>query len=162
MSILSTDPKIEDLSLRLVDTFANFERAYAKWVESPLQNTGLTYARVRLLGVLERKGPQIMSALSDELVVSPRNITVLVDALEANGLVQRQAHPTDRRAIVIELTPKGVETCGAMYSQHIEAVAELFTDLSEADQRELLRLLNLLGTGLERRGVIGEYPKNDV
>ena len=162
MSILSVDPKVEDPRMRLVEALATFERAYARWVESPLQNTDLTYARIRLLGVLDRKGPQIMSALSDELVVTPRNVTVLVDALEASGLVRRQAHPIDRRAIVIELTPQGVETCGAMYTQHSEAVAELFSDLSTKDQRELLRLLNLLGSGLERRGVIDEYPRNEV
>ena len=162
MSILSSDARTEDLSMRLVDAFANFEHAYARWTESPLQNTGLTYARIRLLGVLNRKGPQIMSVLSDELVVSPRNVTVLVDALEAMGLVRRQAHPTDRRAILIELTPKGVETCGVMYTQHLEGVAGLFSDLPEADQRELLRLLNMLGAELERRGVIGEYPRIEV
>jgi DNA-binding MarR family transcriptional regulator len=162
MRILASDPRAEDLSLRLVDAFANFEHAYARWIESPLQNTGLTYARIRLLAVLERKGPQIMSALSDELVVSPRNVTVLVDALEAMGLVRRQAHPTDRRAILIELTSKGVETCRVMYTQHIEGVSELFSDLPGADQRELLRLLNTLGAGLERRGVIDEYPRSEV
>ncbi len=162
MSILSSVPRGEDLSLRLVEALASFERVYARWVEAPLQNTGLTYARIRLLGVLDRRGPRIMSALSDELVVSPRNVTVLVDALEASGLVRRHAHPTDRRAILIELTPQGVETCATMYYQHAEAVSELFSDLSTADQRELLRLLNLLGTGLERRGVIDEYPRNGV
>jgi DNA-binding MarR family transcriptional regulator len=162
MGILASDPRAEDLSLRLVDAFANFEHAYARWIESPLQYTGLTYARIRLLGVLERKGPQIMNALSEELVVSPHNVTVLVDALEAMGLVRRQAHPTDRRAILIELTPKGVETCGVMYTQHLEGVSELFSDLHDADQRELLRLLNMLGAGLERRGVIGEYPRIEV
>jgi DNA-binding MarR family transcriptional regulator len=103
-----------------------------------------------------------MSALSDELFVSPRNVTVLVDALEANGLVRRHPHPTDRRAILVELTPPGVETCAAMYTPHAEAVSELFSDLSQADQRELLRLLNMLGAGLEHRGVIDEYPRNEV
>jgi DNA-binding MarR family transcriptional regulator len=103
-----------------------------------------------------------MSALGDELFVSPRNVTVLVDALEANGLVRRHPHPTDRRAILVELTPQGAETCAATYTQHTEAVSELFSDLSQADQRELLRLLNLLGAGLERRGVIDEYPRNGV
>jgi hypothetical protein len=75
-------------------------------------------------------------------------------------LVRRHPHPTDRRAILVELTPQGVETCAAMYTQHAEAVSELFSDLSQADQRELLRLLNLLGAGLERRGIIDEYPGN--
>lgn len=161
MGVLSSDPTAEDLNLRLVDAFASFEHAYARWMESPLQNTGLTYARIRLLGVLDRMGPQIMSALSDELMVSPRNVTVLVDALEANGLVRRRPHATDRRAILVELTPQGVETCAAMYRQHTEAVAELFADLSEADQRDLLRLLNLLYAGLRRRGIIDEYPGDE-
>jgi DNA-binding MarR family transcriptional regulator len=162
MNKLSSDPRVEDLKLSLVEGLASFERAYARWVESPLQKSDLTHARIRLLGVLSRKGPQIMSALSDELVVSPRNVTVLVDALEANGLVRRHPHPTDRRAILIDLTPQGVETGTTMYNQHAEAVAELFSDLSTADQRELLRLLILLGGGLQRRGVITEYPRNAV
>jgi DNA-binding MarR family transcriptional regulator len=164
MSIPSSIPEVgeQSFSLRLVDALASFERAYARWVEAPLQNTGLTHARVRLLGLLDRGGPQIMSALSDDLLVSPRNVTVLVDALEASGLVQRKTHPTDRRAILIELTPQGVETCAVMYAQHIGAVAGLFSDLSDSDQRELLRLLNILGTGLERRGVIDEYPRSEL
>ena len=154
-----SDPEVENLDLKLVEALASFQRAYARWVESPLQNSNLTHARIRLLGVLSRKGPQVMNALSDELVVSPRSVTVLVDALEANGLVQRHPHPTDRRAIIVELTPEGVETGPAMYDEHTEAVAELFSELSTADQGELLRLLNLLGGGLERRGVIAEYPR---
>ena len=93
MRMLYSESKVEDLSLRLVEALASFERVYTKWVEAPLQNTGLTYARIRLLGVLNRKGPQIMSVLGDELFVSPRNVTVLVDALEANGLVRRHPHP---------------------------------------------------------------------
>jgi DNA-binding MarR family transcriptional regulator len=158
----SIAPKVVDLKLRLVEVLASFQRAYARWVESPLQNSDLTHARIRLLGVLSRKGPQIMSALSDELVVSPRNVTVVVDALEANGLARRHPHPSDRRAIIVELTPLGVETGAALYAEHAEAVSELFSDLSKADQKELFRLLNLLGGGLERRGVIAEYPRNEA
>ena len=161
MTILSSEQRVEGQRLQLVETLATFEHAYARWVEAPLQNTDLTYARIRLLGVLSRTGPQIMSALSDDLVVSPRNVTVLVDALEANGLVRRRPHPTDRRAILIELTPHGDETCAAMYTQHAEAVAELFSDLSEADQSELLRILRALYTGLRRRGIVDEYPGNE-
>lgn len=161
MAILSSEQRVDGHKLQLVETLAAFEHAYARWVEAPLQNTQLTYARVRLLGVLSRKGAQIMSALSDDLVVSPRNVTVLVDALEATGLVRRRPHPTDRRAILVELTSQGDDTCAAIYTQHTEAVAELFSDLPEADQSELLRLLNALYAGLRRRGIIDEYPGSD-
>lgn len=161
MGTLQSYQQVQDQGLQLVESLATFEHAYSRWVEAPLQDSELTYARIRLLGVLSRKGPQIMSALSDELVVSPRNITVLVDALEARGLVRRRPHPTDRRAILVELTQPGAAICDAMYHQHAEAVADLFTDLSEADQRDFLRLLQLLYAGLRRRGVIDEYPGNE-
>jgi DNA-binding MarR family transcriptional regulator len=142
----------ENLPLRLVDEFADFGPSYMRWVKSQLQHCGLTYARMRLLGALHCGGPQIMSSISDELGVTRRNVTALVDALEEEGLVRRQPHPTDRRATVIELTPDGERITDAMYDEHREAVAELFLELSGEDQRELVRLLGLLHDALRREG----------
>lgn len=142
----------EDLRLRLVDEFADFGPSYMRWVKSRLQDRGLTYARMRLLGALHCGGPQIMSSISDGLGVTRRNVTALVDALEEEGLVRRQPHPTDRRATVIELTPEGERTANIMYDEHREAVSELFSGLSEEDQRELMRLLGRLRDALRREG----------
>jgi DNA-binding MarR family transcriptional regulator len=97
-------------------------------------------------------GPQIMSSISEELGVTRRNVTALVDALEEERLVRRQPHPTDRRATVIELTEEGERTTGAMYDEHREAVAELFSGLSEEDQRDLIRVLGQLRDALRREG----------
>ena len=93
-----------------------------------------------------------MSSISDELGVTRRNVTALVDALEEEGLVRRQPHPTDRRATVIELTGQGERTVGAMYDEHREAVSELFLELSEEDQGQLIRLLGHLREALRREG----------
>ncbi len=142
----------EGSRLRLVEEFAAFGPAYMRWVRSCLGEGGTTYARMRLLGVLRCSGPQIMSGLSGELGVTPRNVTALVDALEEEGLVRRKAHPSDRRATMIEMTEKGVSTCEGMYHGHAEAAAEVFDDLSERDRRELLRILETLRGALRRRG----------
>lgn len=142
-----------DLSLRLVEEFAAFGPSYMKWVKSRLQDRDLTYARIRLLGALHCGGPTIMSGISDELGVTRRNVTALVDALEEEGLVRRQPHPTDRRATIIELTPRGEKTMDSLYDEHRSAVADLFTSLSEDDQHELLRLLELLRAELRQRGI---------
>jgi DNA-binding MarR family transcriptional regulator len=143
----------ENLRMRLVDEFADFGPSYMRWVKSCLQDKELTYARMRLLGALHCGGPQIMSSISDELGVTRRNVTALVDALEDEGLVRRQPHPTDRRAIVIELTPEGERTTGAMYDEHRQAVSALFADLSEEDQRALIRLVGFLRDALRREGI---------
>jgi DNA-binding MarR family transcriptional regulator len=141
-------------SLRLVDEFAAFGPLYLKWVRSRLQD-GMTYARMRLLGALHCKGPQIMSSISDELGVTRRNITALVDALEEEGLVRRKPHPTDRRATVIEMTGQGERTMDRIYDEHRASVAELFDELGVEDQRELTRMLSTLRAALKREGICG-------
>lgn len=146
---------VEDSSLRLVDEFAAFGPAYMKWVRSGLQDRGMTYARVRLLGALHCGGPQIMTSISDELGVTRRNVTALVDALEEEGLVRRKPHPTDRRATVIEMTVRGERTMDRIYDEHRAAVAELFAGLSEEDRRGLIRVLGALRETLRREGICG-------
>jgi MarR family len=47
---------------------------------------------------LHQQGPVTQRTLSQALRVSPRNVTGLLDALEAGGYVTRGRHPTDRRA----------------------------------------------------------------
>ena len=153
MDAVGSEPVAESSALRLVDEFAAFGPSYMKWVKSRLQDCGLTYARMRLLGTLHCKGPQIMSSISDDLGVTKRNVTALVDALEEEGLVRRRPHPTDRRATVIELTGQGLEMTEAMYEGHRAAVSELFVDLSEEDRRELIRLLGKLRDAMRREGI---------
>lgn len=87
-----------------------------------------------------------MSELKDELGVTATNITALVDALEKDELVVRKDHPTDRRATVIELSPKAKAELIPECSAHKERVAELFSDLSEKECKELTSTLeNLWG-----------------
>jgi len=142
-------------SLRLVDEFAAFGPLYMKWVRSRLQAGGMTYARMRLLGALHCNGSQIMSSISDELGVTRRNVTALVDALEEEGLVRRKPHPTDRRATVIEMTGRGEQTMDSIYDEHRAAVAELFERLGGEDQRELTRMLGDLREALRRESICG-------
>jgi DNA-binding MarR family transcriptional regulator len=146
------DPQ-PDPAIRLVEVVRAFERAYSRWVQSLLESgCGSTPARMRLLGVLHCKGPQIMSDLGDVLGVTARQVTNLVDALEGERLVRRAAHPTDRRATVIEITAEGAEVAGQFWQPFHENLAGLFRGLPENDQRELLRVLEALLDTLRRKG----------
>ncbi|MDQ3864552.1 MAG: MarR family transcriptional regulator [Actinomycetota bacterium] len=155
MGAINRESVAEGSSLRLVDEFAAFGPLYMKWVRSRLQDRGMTYARMRLLGALHCNGPQIMSSISDELGVTRRNVTALVDALEEEGLVRRKPHPTDRRAIVIEMTGRGERTMDTIYDEHRAAVAELFAQLGGEERRELTRILGALREALRREGLCG-------
>src|SRR5918994_1184517 len=76
--------------------------------------TGLTTARTHLLWVLHHAGPSNQQTLAAALSVSPRNVTGLVDALEAGGYVARQPHPTDRRGTLVTLTRRGRPTMAGL------------------------------------------------
>src|SRR5260221_4585832 len=72
-----------------------------------LAEHGLTPARAEVLWVLHGTGPRTQRELSRILKCTPRNVTGLVDALEAAGFIERTAHPTDRRAIIGRLSEQG-------------------------------------------------------
>ena len=69
---------------------------------------GLSFARVRAVRRVAKR-PMSMKELAAALDVDPPNATALVDDLESLALVRRRPHPADRRAKLVEATPKGQE-----------------------------------------------------
>jgi DNA-binding MarR family transcriptional regulator len=136
-------------ALKLTQLFDELGADYVKWVQSRHVASGVSYAQLRLLGALYTQGPQIMNELSAALQVTPRYVTKLVDALEAEGLLERRAHATDRRATVIALTPRGGSLGVLMSGPHQQEVARLFNCLSEYERRGLLNLLGKVRDGLK-------------
>ena len=144
MDAIERETVVGESLLRLVDEFADFGPLYLKWVRSRLQDGGMTYARMRLLGALHCKGPQIMSSISDELGVTRRNVTALVDALEEEGLLRRKPHPTDRRATVLALTASGRTLVAEVDAARRADAHTYFARLSERDREALRRILTTL------------------
>jgi len=95
-----------------------------------------------------------MCNLGEELAVTARNVTTLVDGLESERLVRRAPHPTDRRATMVELTDAGFAIAEKMLGPFHEQVTGLFRDLAEEDRRELLRLMEALLAALRKRGQV--------
>jgi DNA-binding MarR family transcriptional regulator len=129
---------------RLVEVFWNFWPAFQRWAESHTEGTSLTPQRTRILARLQEKGPQIMSELGEHLGVSATNVTALVDALEKDGFVARKPHPRDRRATIIEITSKASKEFSEGCSAYREKVADLFCSLTEAERKDLLRMMETL------------------
>jgi DNA-binding MarR family transcriptional regulator len=73
-----------------------------------LRPLGVSAAGGLVLGQLRDHGPMSPSELGERLIVTRATVTGLLDSLERRGLVRRSAHPTDRRSLVVELTPEGV------------------------------------------------------
>ena len=127
----------------LVAQTARFTTSFLRWMETRSCG-GLNYARLRLLQALHCGGPAIMRDLGTQLGASPRNMTAMVDALEDARLVVRRRHPTDRRATVIELSPEGTREAEQQLGPRIDAMSEIFADLSPVERTEFSSILGKL------------------
>jgi DNA-binding MarR family transcriptional regulator len=129
---------------RLVELLWSFGPAFQRWSESLMIEKTISPQRLRILGSLYDRGPRIMSDLKTELGVTATNITALIDSLEDDGLVERQEHPTDRRATVIELTAKARSEMSLGCTEYKDRVSELFSELSESEIKDLTKSLEKL------------------
>ncbi|MDN4595788.1 MarR family winged helix-turn-helix transcriptional regulator [Leifsonia virtsii] len=85
--------------------------------------------------------PVTAGALSDHLHISTASTTKLLDRLERAGHVVRRPHPTDRRAVTVEITPETHrEVRRTMGLQHARRF-ELVRSLSPADRETVTRFL---------------------
>lgn len=116
-------------------------------MEADAAGRGLTVARAEVVWLIHHRGVMRQRDLADALRVSPRNITGLLDALSATGFVARTAHPSDRRATLVELTAKGKDVAAALSADQAEFARYLFGDMG---QDELDRFLATVGGLLAR------------
>jgi len=87
--------------------------------------------------------------LTRELLVTPGNVTGLVDRLSRMGLVQRRPVPGDRRAVRMVLTPRGRRVARRAIPRHRRDVEALLSSLSPSDLARLRLLLGRLSRSLE-------------
>jgi DNA-binding MarR family transcriptional regulator len=120
--------------ITVLDRLLEISELFQKDMARAFDGTPLTAARVRLLWDLQHEGPSTQHALATRLDVSPRNITGLVDALEAGGYVERSPHPTDRRATIVSLAASAGRMMRQMQREHAELSTELLGAVAPADR----------------------------
>ena len=132
----------------VLDRLLEISELFQKDMARAFDGTPLTAARIRVLWELQQGGPSTQHALATRLGVSPRNITGLVDALEAGGYVVRSPHPTDRRATIVSLAASARQMMREMQREHAELSAELLGAVDPADRRALERGVDAIATHL--------------
>jgi len=125
-----------------------------RWAEKH----GLSEGRLHVLFTLASAPDHRLQLheLADQLDVTPRNITGLIDHLERDGLVERVDDPADRRLTYAQLTVAGGKRIGGMRAQGLEWQLKLATGLSVEELEQLrhacLRLIeNMTGATVGER-----------
>ena len=106
--------------------------------------------RIGILAHLSETGAVPMRTLAAQLGISPQAVTGLVDEMEAEGLVARERHPTDRRRTMIRLNEHARLLAAAKVAERETALTALFDDIPKADRAAFARVAEALLERLDR------------
>jgi DNA-binding MarR family transcriptional regulator len=110
--------------------------------EMKLAEVGLSLPKLAALGRLADAGGSLpLGQLAERLACVKSNVTQLVDRLEVDGLVSREADPNDRRSRLAVLTETGREAYVRGSEIHRQTERELFSALTPQEAEQLHMLL---------------------
>ena len=124
---------------------ARCQRAMSLLVERWISEAGLSTSDFQLLETLLHKGPLTITEIQRKVLLATGSMTAAVDRVERKGFVNRTATEGDRRARRLVLTAKGREIAESLYKAHAEQLQSAMSVLSDAETKELYRLLKKLG-----------------
>ncbi len=114
---------------------------------------GLTFSRYEALALISfsREGALPLGKMGERLQVHPTSVTNTIDRLEAEGLVERVPHPSDRRATLAKITGKGV----SRLEEATDAMETIRFGLGQVELEPIARITDAL---VEVRRSAGDVP----
>jgi DNA-binding MarR family transcriptional regulator len=104
----------------------------------------LTWSQVAIMARLEEAGPLTTADLARAESVKPQSMGGTLAAMEEEGLVERQSHPTDGRQILYALTDEGQEAKRKVSLAKREWLLAAIAQLSLAEQKTLLAAVDII------------------
>ncbi|MCB9726880.1 MAG: MarR family transcriptional regulator [Deltaproteobacteria bacterium] len=143
--------------MRLLLVASNLRSA----MEAEFASEGISIARMQLLVLLLRsEGHRAApSRLAERAGVSTATITGVVDTLERQGFVRREAHGADRRRRDVVLTDEGRGFLARLAPRQAKRLRRLLGRLGDADIPVLHDLLDRLDAGIEDMRAAATVPE---
>ncbi|WP_181139045.1 MarR family winged helix-turn-helix transcriptional regulator [Streptomyces sp. Ru72] len=104
-----------------------------------------------LLNRLDKEGPMGVKALAASMGIDSSTVTRQVAPLVDTGLVKRTSHPEDGRAVVLQLSPRGLSRLEEVRSSRRQLMAELTHDWAPEERETFTALLSRFNVALSAR-----------
>jgi DNA-binding MarR family transcriptional regulator len=119
------------------------QRGWALFSEE-ISRYELTPPQFSVLAFLWQQDGLTQTELSEKTQIDRTTLGGLIDRLEKTGMVQRRAHPHDRRAHLVYLTEKGKSQSSELSALATKVLDRFVDGLSHQDRHELARMLEIL------------------
>lgn len=108
------------------------------------REVGLTGPQLTVIKLLETFGDLSLSSLSERIRAQNSTVTGIIDRMEREELVVRERSTSDRRVVLIKLTPKGKELARSVDVQPMEIFRGALASLTKDEVAQLVRILGKL------------------
>jgi MarR family transcriptional regulator, transcriptional regulator for hemolysin len=128
--------------LTLFDLIGELARRRYQAAERCFSALGLNHTEARLLTLLRQEdGVAAQDALSNRLSVDRSNAVRSLQRLEHDGHIRRRKDDADKRANLVQITPKGRKTVVEISRLRKKMAQSFFGDLKEEEARAIVDLL---------------------
>lgn len=101
--------------------------------------------------------PLGINQLAERLYLSGAFVTIEVNKLVSDGLIEKTTHAGDRRRVQLAVTPTGIERLTRLAAFQRPVNDALFGTLSRAEFKQLLQLLNRLAADGDQAVKLAEH-----
>lgn len=140
-------PDLDTSPIGVIGRISRLAREIERRLEPVYAACGLEPGWYDVLATLRRAGPPYRLRPTDfaaTLMLTSSGTTKRLDRLEAAGHITREPDPSDRRGVLITLTPRGRSLVDKTTGQHMANEQRILSGLTEAEQRHLADLLRKL------------------
>lgn len=116
-------------------------RAVKRLAEAQLAPLGVVPGQMGVLELLRAKPGLSQAALSTALEIDRTSIGAMIADLETRKIVEREPDPADGRGYTLRLTPAGRALADKASARAVTAQAQFLAPLNEAEQQQLISLL---------------------
>jgi DNA-binding MarR family transcriptional regulator len=116
-------------------------QAGAGFSAKKVEHLGVTASQAMTINFLGEEDCIPTNALGQKLQITSATMTGILDRLEKLDLIERRAHPGDRRTTLVCLTVKGTQYAGEINTIMVKANAEFLSQLSFQESQTFRKLL---------------------
>lgn len=143
----------EELTVRIARSEEELHSVVMRWLGPVRVPTDLTLRQVQVLALV-RAAPDLTGQdLARALDVTTPTTSGIVERIVSRGWLARRPDPTDRRRLLLRVTPEGEAVLAALEDPQRQARARLLDGLGVEELDDLARLLaRMLEVGREIAG----------
>ena len=141
---LDRNPSPDPAADQVADGLHSAAIRLLRWLRREDERSGLSGPRLSALSVIVFGGPITLGELAAAEQVRPPTMTRLVNALEADALVTREADPADGRVTRLRATDAGRQLLHEGRARRVAALAQQLAALTPEERTTLSQAAELI------------------